>query len=117
MTQQVENTSSSTNKNGVVAQGDDLEKNKKRPAKSTEQKIKLSLTPEPEHPLALYVAEIKKRGIKDIDLNSLVIEALALVDEQWWQDRLEEATPLEYRVNMALSDPKMREKLSKLLVN
>ncbi len=78
-------------------------------------KIKLLLATEPEHPLSVFQNELKIRGIKNLDINNFVVHALNQVPKEWWQEQLEDLTPLEYRVNNALSDPKLRQKLSELL--
>ncbi len=76
---------------------------------------KLLLTSEAEHPFSVFQNELKTRGIKNLDLNEFVVTALSQIPEAWWQARIEELTPLEYRVNNALSDPNLRQKLSELL--
>ncbi len=79
-------------------------------------KSKLLLTLSPEHPLSQFQNEMKVRGVRDYDINDIVQIALQEVSAEWWKSKIEELTPLEYRVNSALSDPQMREKLSELLV-
>ncbi len=78
-------------------------------------RTKLLLNMENEHPLSVFQNELKIRGIKNVDLNEFVVLALSQVPAAWWQTRIEELTPLEYRVNNALSDPNLRQKLSDLL--
>ena len=62
-----------------------------------------------------FLCALKERQIKDIDLPQMILEALEAVSEDWWKDKLEELTPLEYRVQTALEDPTMRERLEALL--
>lgn len=76
---------------------------------------KLLLTSSAEHPFSIFQNEIKTRGIRNVDLNEFVVAALNEVPQSWWFDRIEELTPLEYRVNSALSNPDLRAKLSELL--
>ena len=77
---------------------------------------KLLLTSSAEHPFSMFQNELKTRGIRNLDLNEFVVAALAEVPQSWWAERIEELTPLEYRVNSALSNPDLRAKLSELLV-
>lgn len=86
-------------------------------ASQKENRLKLQLSLDGDHPLANFCNEIKKRGIKDVEMNHFILEALKEVPTHWWDMQLDQVTPLEYRVNMALNDPAMREKLSKLLIN
>lgn len=76
---------------------------------------KLILTSDAEHPFSLFQNEIRLRGIRNLDINELVVEALSEVPKTWWEDKIEELTPLEYRVNNALANPDLRAKLSELL--
>lgn len=78
-------------------------------------KTKLLLATPLDHPLSGFQMELKARGVKNFDLNELVLSALNEVCEAWWQNKIEELTPLEYRINSALSDPNLRQKLSELL--
>lgn len=76
---------------------------------------KLLLTSSGEHPFSAFQNELKIRGIRNLDLNDLVVAALSEVPQTWWDEKIEELTPLEYRVNNALSNPDLRAKLSELL--
>lgn len=93
------------------------EKKTAKAEKAAEAKVKLALTTVQEHPLNKFIEETKKRNIKDLDLNEFVATALAQLPQSWWDEQLENLTPLEYKISQALSDPAMREKLSALLVN
>lgn len=105
-------TESKTNveikKMNAKAKGDSLQN-------ETTKTTKLLLTSPGEHPFSTFQNEVKTRGIRNLDLNDLVVEALSEVPEAWWQAKIEELTPLEYRVNNALSNPDLRAKLSELL--
>ena len=78
-------------------------------------KTRAMLTTEDVHPLTKFLMEIKKRGVKNFDASSLVLDAMNSIEDSWWDEKLEKLTPLEYKVSSALSDPKMREKLIELL--
>ena len=94
----------------------DVSKEKKTEDKGPKEvKTKLLLSTLPEHPLSNFQAEIKKRNIKEANLNNLILEALDQVSENWWTEKIESLTPLEYKVKEALTNPQMREKLETLL--
>ena len=94
----------------------DIAKEKKAEDKGPKEiKTKLLLSTLPEHALSNFQAEIKKRGIKEANLNNLILEALDQVPENWWTEKIESLTPLEYKVKEALTNPQMREKLETLL--
>lgn len=78
-------------------------------------KLKILLTECAEHPLFDFMDEIKKRKSKNIDVSQIVLDALSQVHPDWWQKKIEELTPLEYRVDMALNDPILRDKLTDFL--
>ena len=84
--------------------------------KSSITKTRLMLSTDEFHPLSSFQAELKLRSIKNFDLNALVVRALKKLPEEYWESELEDITPLEYRVNAALSDPEMRKKLKELLI-
>lgn len=81
----------------------------------TVKTTRLLLTSSLDHPFTNFQNEIKTRGIKNADLNELVVLALEQVPEAWWAEKIEELTPLEYRVNTALENPDLRAKLEELL--
>ena len=81
-----------------------------------EMKTKALLSTLPTHPLSLFQSEIKKRNIKDVNLNDILLEAIDQLPPTWWEDKIESLTPLEYKVQEALKKPDMREKLANLLV-
>jgi hypothetical protein len=76
---------------------------------------KLLLTSSADHPFSIFQNEVKNRGIRNLDMNEFVVAALSQVPQTWWLEKIEELTPLEYRVNNALSNPDLRAKLSELL--
>lgn len=77
-------------------------------------KVKLQMSLNPDHPLADCFLSLKDRGVKSPDLNRLVEKALEEVPEAWWNERIEEAVPLDIKVQEALKNPEMREKLNSL---
>lgn len=98
--------------------------NKKTPEKETSaptpkgdelKKTRLVLEEPIDSPLNHLQNTLKDRGVKNLDLNGLVCEALAQVPEEWWETKIEELTPLKFKLDAALEDPKMREKLISLL--
>ena len=90
---------------------------KPKVAKSQASKVKINLTSPEEHPLTSFLSETKKRGVKNFDINEFFIEALDQVPSQWWQDKIDSLTPLEYKISAALANPEMREKLTDLLTS
>ncbi len=85
--------------------------------KNGEVKIRLQLNAPKDHPLSWFSEEVKMRGIKNLDLNTLVLTAISELGDSWWRQILEEHTPLEYKISAALADPAMREKLKLLLAS
>lgn len=81
-----------------------------------EIKTKALLSTLPDHPLSLFQSEVKKRNIKDVNLNNILLEAIDQLPPTWWEEKIELLTPLEYKVQEALKKPDMREKLANLLV-
>lgn len=78
-------------------------------------KTKVVLSTPIEHPFSRLQQGLKDRGVKGYDLNAMLLAALDAVPGEWWDQKLEELTPLEFRVNAALSNPELREKLQDLL--
>ena len=90
---------------------------KRKGAESGVKKLRIVLPESEENPLTEFQREIRNRGIKNFDLGAIVVEALAQVDEDWWKTKLESLTPLEYKLQAALENPDMREKLISILNN
>ena len=78
-------------------------------------KLRLILTVPPEHELNWLQAEFKRRGIQKADLGEIVTDALAQVPRSWWAQKVDDLTPLEFKVQQALENPSLREKLTALL--
>lgn len=83
--------------------------------KAEVKKIRLTLEEAEDGRLTTLTNQLKDRGIKTPDLAPLVSEALEQMSDEWWAEKLEELTPLEWKVQAALENPDMREKLMSLL--
>lgn len=79
------------------------------------RKIRLNLVEDENSPLFHFQNALKERGIKNLELSDLISEALATVPQEWWDAKLEELTPLEWKLHAALENPEMRAKLMSLL--
>ena len=87
-----------------------------KPEKAVKElKTKLNLSLDQNHPFSYLQLELKKRGVKQLNLNSLVSEIFEEIPQKWWDEKLDELTPLEYKVSTALADPSMRKKFNELL--
>ena len=91
------------------------QKKPETPENKTALKTRAMLTTAEEHPLSNLLIEMKKRGVKNFDASSLVLDAINTLEDGWWEEKLEDLTPLEYKISSALTDPEMREKLTQLL--
>ena len=88
---------------------------KKTAKKAKELKTKLNLSLAEDHPFSHLQLELRRRGLKHLDLGALLTEVFAELPENWWEQKLDDLTPLEYKVSQALADPKMRKKFNELL--
>ena len=79
------------------------------------KKIRLNLQEPEDGPLSNIQNKLRDRGLKNYDLSETVSEALATIPSDWWDEKLDELTPLEWKVQAALDNPEMREKLVSLL--
>jgi hypothetical protein len=79
------------------------------------KKIRLTLEEAEDGPLHQLQAQLRDRGIKNPDLGDVVSAALATISEAWWAEKVEELTPLEWKLQAALENPELREKLVSLL--
>lgn len=84
---------------------------------SSETKTRMILSTGDEHPFTKFLMEIKRRNVKNFDLNTFIGDILSELPSTWWDEKIESLTPLEYKINAALSDPEMREKLTSLLAS
>ena len=82
---------------------------------SEECRLRLNLVVPHNHPLAWMQLELKSRGLKNIELGDLILEALKELPESYWLEKRDSLTPLEFRIQAALSNPEMRAKLAELL--
>lgn len=79
------------------------------------KKIRLTLEEAEDGPLHTIQAKLKERGLKHLDLSDIVSAALATVPEAWWSEKIDELTPFEWKLQAALENPELREKLVSLL--
>jgi phosphoribosyl-ATP pyrophosphohydrolase len=79
------------------------------------RKLRLSLVEDESSALFHFQNALKDRGIKNLELSDIIVEALATVPQEWWDAKLEELTPLEWKLHAALGNPEMRAKLLSLL--
>jgi hypothetical protein len=78
-------------------------------------KMKLNLSLAEDHPFSYLQLELKRRGLKNLDLNKLMSEIFSEISEKWWEEKLDTLTPLEYKVSQAMANPEMRKKFNDLL--
>jgi hypothetical protein len=79
------------------------------------KKLRLVLAEDEQSALFLFQQTLKERGVKNFELGDIVAEALATVPKEWWDAKIDEITPLEWKLHAALENPDMREKLMSLL--
>jgi len=84
-------------------------------AQAAGKKIRLTLAEDDNAALAQFQTALKDRGVKGVELSDVVTEALATVPQEWWDAKIEELTPFEYKLHAALGNPEMRAKLMSLL--
>lgn len=84
-------------------------------AKSNLKKIRLTIEEPEDGRLHTFMNVLKDRGVRNPDLGVIISEALETVSEDWWNNKIEELTPLEWKVQAALENPDLREKLVNLL--
>ena len=80
-----------------------------------EFKTKCTLSFPQSHPFSSLQLELKKRGLKSLNLNEFMEEVFSLVPEAWWEEKLDNLTPLEYKVSQAMANPEMRKKFNDLV--
>jgi|GEM_PF-2851964 len=79
------------------------------------KKIRLTLIEDDASPLSQFQTALKDRGVKGLELSDIVAEALATVPKEWWDKKLDELTPFEFKLHAALENPELRAKLMSLL--
>ena len=84
-------------------------------AKPVARKIRLTVVEDDGGPLSQMLDTLKERGLKNYDLSEVVAEALQTIPESFWKAKLDDLTPLEWKIQAALDNPEMREKLVSLL--
>ncbi len=81
----------------------------------TIKKLRAVITETENGPLTTLQTKLKDRGLKNIDIGEVIAEALSTIDESWWAKKLEDLTPIEFKLQAALENPEMRAKLESLL--
>lgn len=79
------------------------------------KKLRLVIAEDEQSQLFAFQQVLKERGVKNFELGDIVAEALATVPKAWWDAKIDEITPLEWKLHAALENPDMREKLMSLL--
>ena len=80
-----------------------------------ELKTKMLLSLPQSHPFSHLQLELRRRGLKNLDLNAIMEEIFSQMPSSWWEEKLDTLTPLEYKVSQAMESPEMREKFKDLL--
>ncbi len=97
------------------AQDESLDQDNRAGAQSGGKKLRLTLVEDESSGLYAFAQTLKERGVKNFELGDIVAEALATVPKEWWDAKIDEITPLEWKLHAALENPAMREKLMSLL--
>lgn len=79
------------------------------------KKIRLTLVEDDSSALSQFQTALKDRGVKGVEISDIVAEALATIPKEWWDAKLEELTPFEFKLHAALENPELRAKLMSLL--
>ncbi|MBC7661313.1 MAG: hypothetical protein H7249_16585 [Chitinophagaceae bacterium] len=105
----------SIKKKKAVEPQDDADQDLRAGAQSGGKKLRLTLVEDEQSLLFGFQQTLKERGVKNFELGDIVAEALATIPKEWWDAKVEEITPLEWKLHAALENPDMREKLMSLL--
>lgn len=95
--------------------GEETAEGRRKGANQANKKSKLVITLPSDAPVVLVAQTLKERGAK-IEVGDLICEALAEVPEEWWEQKKEQLTPLEFKIQQALKDPVMRDRLQSFLL-
>ncbi len=114
MTDVAQEVSSTKKKKAVEAQEDSSDQDLRAGAQAG-KKLRLVRAEDEQSQLFQFQQTLKERGVKNFELGDIVAEALATVPKTWWDAKIEEITPLEWKLHAALENPDMREKLMSLL--
>lgn len=115
MTEVSQESSGKKSKAAAAAQDDGEAVDNRAGAQAGSKKIRLTLVEDDNAALAQFQTALKDRGVKGVELSDIVTEALATVPQEWWDAKIEELTPFEYKLHAALGNPEMRAKLMSLL--
>ena len=62
---------------------------------------------------ALALNEVlKDRGLKKFDISEVLDEALMQVPEEWWEQKKEDLTPIEWKIQKISQNPDLMSKLT-----
>lgn len=106
---------SSRKKKNQESQDEALDQDHRAGAQAGARKLRLTLVEDEQSLLFGFQQTLKERGLKNFELGDIVAEALATVPKEWWDAKVDEITPLEWKLHAALENPDMREKLMSLL--
>lgn len=108
---------SSKKKKAVDIQDDSADQDLRAGAQAgnNAKKLRLVLAEDEQSHLFAFQQTLKERGVKNFELGDIVAEALATIPKAWWDAKIDEITPLEWKLHAALENPDMREKLMSLL--
>ena len=81
----------------------------------TLKKVRAVITEDETGPLTVLQTKLKERGLKNFDIGEVIAEALSTIDQDWWDEKLDTLTPIEFKLQAALENPDMRAKLETLL--
>lgn len=105
----------SKKKKNLEAQDESLDQDNRAGAQAGSKKLRLTLVEDEQSQLFAFQQTLKERGLKNFELGDIVTEALATIPKEWWDAKVDEITPLEWKLHAALENPDMREKLMSLL--
>lgn len=102
---------------GIDEGGEASKPIKRQAAKKANElkKLRIIIEESEEGLLHSFMAKLRDRGIKSPDLGVLILDGLSELPETWWEEKLDSMTPLEWKVQAALENPDLREKLVSLL--
>lgn len=115
MTELAQESSKEKKKKNVDVQDESLDQDNRAGAQAGGKKLRMTLVEDEQSQLFAFQQTLKERGLKNFELGDIVAEALATIPKEWWDAKVDEITPLEWKLHAALENPDMREKLMSLL--
>lgn len=55
---------------------------------------------------------LKKRGLKGFDFSQILDQALETIPDEWWQAKISELSPVEWKIQEIAKKPELNEKLT-----